>query len=179
MRGHADLMDDRGDHGLDIDLLPALRRLAELAVDRGHLVDALGYGVQLARLRHKILHTERRGHPGHILRHEPRQHQRCRRLVHLPGALEDRDAVQLRQHQIQNQHIRFCRAHQLDCALTVGGGTDDLVAGNLFQPPLDVSAEFLVPVCDQNFDTVFHLRPLLVIWFVSDTDFFIAATTIL
>ena len=70
-------------------------------------------------------------------------------------------------------------AHQLDCALTVGGGTDDLVAGNLFQPPLDVSAEFLVPVCDQNFDTVFHLRPLLVIWFVSDTDFFIAATTIL
>ena len=156
-----------------------MRRLAELAVDRGHLMDALGYGVQLARLRHKILHTERRGHPGHILRHEPRQHQRCRRLVHLPGALEDRDAVQLRQHQIQNQHIRFCCAHQLDCALTVGGGTDDLVAGNLFQPPLDMSAEFLVPVCDQNFDTVFHLRPLLVIWFVSDTDFFIAATKIL
>ncbi len=151
MRGHADLMDDRGDHGLDIDLLPALRRLAELAVvaviswmRSATASSSHGFVIKYCTPSDAAI-------PSHILRHEPRQHQRCRRLIHLPGALEDRDAVQLRQHQIQNQHIRFCRAHQLDCALTVGGGTDDLVAGNLFQPPLDVSAEFLVPVCDQKF----------------------------
>ena len=156
VRRNADLMDDGGDHCLDVDLLPPLGVLTELTVDRGHLVDALGHGVQLARLRHEILHAETRRHVGDVFRHKARQHQRCRRLVHLTRPFQDRDAVQLRQHQIQYQDIRLRHAHKLCRALPVGCRTDDLIAGNLFQTAFDVIAKLLISICDQNFDTVFH-----------------------
>ena len=105
-------MDDGRDHRLDVDLLPPLGILAELAVDCSHLMNALGHGVEFTRLCHEVLHAEARRHVGDIFRHKARQHQRCRRFVHLARPFQDRDAVQLRQHQIQHQDIRLRYAHK-------------------------------------------------------------------
>ena len=164
MGRNANLMNDAGDHRLDVGL--RLGRTAHQGGAHGSLAGAdllqpLHQGRHVAGLHHQILHTQVGHGHGYVICNKPGGHQAYGRLVHGVGVAQDADAVPLGQHKIQDQNVRLGCLQQAHRFLSIRGGAHQVVAIQLLQLVFQVTAERLASVRDQNLDPILHIFPLL------------------
>ena len=157
VRGDADLMDDVGDHGLEIRLAGDCRctLIARRARLRG-LPDAADEQLRRAGLGQIIRRAELRRLGEHLLRIEPGDDDGAGAPVLALQPLQHGEAVRLGQDHIRDKHVRILLSHEGERLLPVVRRADERHVALALQQAGDELAEILACIGQKHADFGCH-----------------------